>query len=238
MITVHLHGSLKTFGSRFVLYADSPADALNGLFSQIQGLRQKVRDGYFLVRFNGVVQSETDVLNTFRLPAQGDLHLVPRTAGAGRVGQIVAGVVIAVVGAYFGQAWAVQLGVGLALGGAAQLLAKQPNLDMESRSRKSSRNTAFSNLDNTAAQGQPVPLAYGVVYCGSRVISQGVQSRRVETSGDVVLNNPTATDITLQISKTYTGGVAAIAPNGQPYQTDFANESVRARNYTAALVQG
>ncbi|HEK3222390.1 TPA: tail assembly protein [Proteus mirabilis] len=36
-------------------------------------------------------------------------------------------------------------------------------------------NTYFSNLDNAVAQGMPVPIAYGEIMCGSRVISQSVE---------------------------------------------------------------
>ena len=236
MITIYLHGSLKRdFGSRFCLYAESPADALNGLFSQINGLREKIRAGTFLVRLNDEIQTEDSFIKNFRQPEKNAVvHIIPRTAGAGRVGQVIAGVVIAVVGAYFGQAWAVQLGVGLALGGVAQMLSKQPNLNANVQGQKASRNTAFSNLDNTIAQGQPVPLAYGLVYCGSRVISQGVESRRT-SNNDPILQNPTA-NIALSINKKFVSGVPAIAPNGQPYQTDFTNDSVRARNYVANFV--
>lgn len=236
MIEICLHGSLKRdFGSHFSLHATSPADALNGLFSQISGLREKIRAGTFLVRLNGEIQNENNIVENFRQPEKtATIHIVPRTAGAGRVGQVIAGVVIAVVGAYFGQAWAVQLGVGLALGGVAQMLSKPPRLDGNSQGQKASRNTAFSNLDNTAAQGQPVPLAYGLVYAGSRVISQGVESRRT-SQDDPILNNPTAQNVTLNIRKTFVSGVAATAPNGQVYNTDFTHDSVRARNYIANL---
>ena len=238
MITICLHGSLKRdFGNRFCFHAVSPADALNGLFSQINGLREKIRTGTFLVRLNGIIQTEQSLEQNFRQPEKNAVvHIIPRTAGAGRVGQVIAGVVIAVVGAYFGQAWAVQLGVGLALGGVAQMLSKQPNLNANVQGQKASRNTAFSNLDNTIAQGQPVPLAYGLVYCGSRVISQGVESRRIGNNDDPILHNPTA-NIALSINKKVVAGIPAVAPNGQPYSTDFANDSVRARNYVATLSQ-
>lgn len=238
MITICLHGSLKRdFGNRFCFHAVSPADALNGLFSQINGLREKIRTGTFLVRLNGIIQTEQSLEQNFRQPEKNAVvHIIPRTAGAGRMGQVIAGVVIAVVGAYFGQAWAVQLGVGLALGGVAQMLSKQPNLNANVQGQKASRNTAFSNLDNTIAQGQPVPLAYGLVYCGSRVISQGVESRRIGNNDDPILHNPTA-NIALSINKKFVAGIPAVAPNGQPYATDFANDSVRARNYVATLSQ-
>ena len=234
MITIYLYGSLKRdFGNRFCFHAVSPADALNGLFSQINGLREKIRAGTFLVRLNGIIQTEQSLEQNFRQPEKNAVvHIIPRTPGAGRVGQVLAGVVIAAVGVYSQQAWEVQL----ALGGVAQMLSKQPNLNANVQGQKASRNTAFSNLDNTIAQGQPVPLAYGLVYCGSRVISQGVESRRIGNNDDPILHNPTA-NIALSINKKFVAGIPAVAPNGQPYATDFANDSVRARNYVATLSQ-
>ena len=69
MITICLHGSLKRdFGNRFCFHAVSPADALNGLFSQINGLREKIRAGAFWVRLNGIIQTEQSLEQNFRQP--------------------------------------------------------------------------------------------------------------------------------------------------------------------------
>lgn len=250
MITVCLYGNLRQFGRRFDLHAASPAEALHALFTQIKGLRQYIRDGVYQVRFRREDHNAETMQDTFRRPASGVLHIVPRVAGAGKRGgiiQTVVGAVIAVVGAYFGQGWAVNLGVSMAMGGVAQMLARQPNMPA-SKGVDAGRNTAFSNLSNTAAQGQPVPLAYGTCYCGSRVLSQGIESRRISGSGASSGNSvfrmvsasfgqsdaPFAADLSLGMGKTFGTGVAATAPNGQKYNTDFTNDSVAARNYTAA----
>lgn len=257
MIRVCFYGGLRQYGRRFDLHVDSPAEALHALFTQIKGLRKYIRDGVYQVRFRREDHTAETMQDTFSQPASGVLHIVPRMAGAGKRGgiiQTVVGVVIAAVGAYFGQAWAVQFGVGLALGGIAQMMVKLPDSDSKN-GVESSRNTSFSNLSNTAAQGRPVPLAYGICYCGSRVISQGVESRRIQTGADsksistgnsvvkmvaeaagvdATGNDPLAVDFTLGMEKTYTRGVAATAPNGQKYETDFDDDSVRARNYQAS----
>ena len=195
--------------------------------------------------------------SSFGETAEGILHIVPRVQGAGKNGgiiQTIVGVVIAVVGAYFAQPWAVQLGIGLAVGGVAQMLTKPPKFE-GGKGVESSRNSGFSNLSNTAAQGQPMPLAYGRIYCGSRVVSQGIESRRLDGGsssehGNSIIrmvsevakakqpagdkNDPMAVDLTLGMSKTFVNGVAAVAPNGKKYNTDFSNDSVRAANYVAA----
>lgn len=262
MIRVCFYGDLRQYGRRFDLQAVTPAEALHALFTQIKGLRQHIQNGIYQVRWRGQDQSADSIENIFRRPESGVLHIVPRVAGAGKRGgvvQTVLGVVLIVVGAFTnwaGGSYLIQAGIGLVLGGVAQMLTKQPRLDI-SKGVEASRNTAFSNLDNTSAQGRPVPLAYGLVYCGSRVISQGVESRRINTGNgkndavqryagiskllpDLAINYAdeppgklTAADLTMAIDKVFRAGKAAMAPNGKKYNTDFENDSVRARNYTA-----
>lgn len=246
MITVCLHGGLSEYGRRFNLHVASPAEAVRALLTQLPNLREILQNGFYQVRFNRHDFSEAELETEFQQGGHGVLHIVPRIQGAGRVGQIVAGVALLIFAWWNPFGWTVggalltgisSLGMGLVLGGVAQLLTKTPKLDTEQRGQKAGRNTAFSNLDNTSAQGQPVPLCYGRAYCGSRVVSQGVVSRRVNTNGDPVLQNPEATDVTLKLEKTFITGRAAKAPNGQYYNTDFNDDSVRARNYTAVLKQ-
>ena len=246
MITVCLHGGLSEYGRRFNLHVASPAEAVRALLTQLPNLREILQNGFYQVRFNRHDFSEAELETEFQQVGRGVLHIVPRIQGAGRVGQIVAGVALLVFAWWNPFGWTVggalltgisSLGMGLVLGGIAQLLTKTPKLDTEQRGQKAGRNTAFSNLDNTSAQGQPVPLCYGRAYCGSRVVSQGVVSRRVNTNGDPVLQNPEATDVTLKLEKTFITGRAAKAPNGQYYNTDFNDDSVRSRNYTAVLKQ-
>lgn len=61
------------------------------------------------------------------------------------------------------------------IGGVAQMLIPSPKPPNLSRSDEEKGNTYFSNLDNAVAQGMPVPIAYGEIMCGSRVISQSVE---------------------------------------------------------------
>ena len=258
MITVCLYGGLRDYGRRFDLHAASPAEALHALFTQIKGLREHIRNGVYQVRFNRVDHTDDTIIDAFRQPAAGVLHIVPRVTGASAGVRVVVGAVMAAVGYFFGWtgigAVIGQMGVALMMSGAAEMLTKQPKLDNNLGSTESGKNTSFSNLSNTAAQGQPVPLAYGICYAGSRVVSQGIESRRISTGGGntaaqtgssvvkqvaaaagirVDGSDPLAVDLTLDMTKTYISGTAALSPNGKPYDTDFKDDSVRARNYTA-----
>nr|DAE32089.1 MAG TPA: tail assembly protein [virus sp. ctn3M15] len=256
MITVCLYGGLRECGRRFDLQVSSPAEAIHALMVQIPMLRKKLMKGFYQVRFGRRDWSEAELKSSFGETAEGILHIVPRVQGAGKNGgiiQTIVGVVIAVVGAYFAQPWAVQLGIGLAVGGVAQMLTKPPKFE-GGKGVENSRNSGFSNLSNTAAQGQPMPLAYGRIYCGSRVVSQGIESRRLDGGsssehGNSIIrmvsevakakqpagdkNDPMAVDLTLGMEKSFVSGVAAVAPNGKKYNTDFSNDSVRAANYVA-----
>lgn len=271
MITVCLYGGLRKYGRRIKLHAETPAEALHAVFVQIRGLRQAVRDGVYQVRFGGEDQTADTVSDNFRRPASGILHIVPRVAGAGKNGGIIQTIlgasliVIGTVTSWTGGMALISAGIGMVAGGVAQMLAKPPNMS-SGKEIDSSRNSSFSNLDNTAAQGNPVPVAYGLCYCGSRVVSQGVESRRVDSAkpadsastvqtvvfgvarkkisaGGAVKSGSgktidesgmAAADLTLGMEKTFVSGVAAAAPNGQKYNTDFGDDSVRARNYTAS----
>lgn len=259
MITVCLYGGLRECGRRFDLQVASPAEAVHALTVQIPALRKRLRQGFYQVRFGRHDWSEGELKSGFGQPAEGVLHIVPRVQGAGKNGgiiQTVLGIVLIVVGAftwYSGGVSLVVAGVGMVAGGVAQMLTKPPKFE-GGKGVENSQNSGFSNLSNTAAQGQPMPLAYGRIYCGSRVVSQGIESRRLDGGsssehGNSIIrmvsevakakqpagdkNDPMAVDLTLGMEKSFVSGVAAVAPNGKKYNTDFSNDSVRAANYVA-----
>ena len=246
MITVNFYGDLSQFGRRFSLHAATPAEAMRALLLQIHGLRAHLEKGMYQVRFKKQDMSEASLQDDMSQVGGGVLHIVPRVRGAGKWGQVIAGAVLIVAGYFitglsFGWAapvggFMVKMGVAMMVGGVAQLLTKTPKMDnFQSSGEKASRNSSFSNVDNTVAQGSPVPLIYGTCYVGSRVISQGLESRRVDTKNDPVMEDPAAVDVSLDIQKEFVQGQAAMAPNGVYYNTDFTDDSVMARNYNAKL---
>ena len=240
MITVNFYGDLSQFGRRFSLHVATPAEAMRALLLQIQGLREHLAKGMYQVRFKRQDMSEASLQDDMSQVGDGVLHIVPRVTGAGKWGQVIAGAVLIVAG-YFGLAgpiggFMVKMGFAMVMGGVAQLLTKTPKMDnLQGNGEKASRNSSFSNVDNTVAQGSPVPLIYGTCYVGSRVISQGLESRRVDTKNDPVMEDPEAVDVTLDIQKEFIQGQAAMAPSGVYYNTDFTDDSVVARNYNAKL---
>ncbi|GCL27810.1 phage tail assembly protein [Escherichia coli] len=49
------------------------------------------------------------------------------------------------------------------------------------------QNTFFSSLDNMIAQGNPLPVLYGEMRVGSRVISQSISTADEGDGGQVVV---------------------------------------------------
>lgn len=190
MAKIRLYGDLKQYGDKFDLNIETAAEGLKGLCCQIKGLQQRIIDGWFRVRINGVDMT-TDNLQFglhSRLPENAVIHIVPRVAGAKNSGvfQFIAGAVMVVVGAltsWCGGAALIAGGIGLMVGGVAMMLTKLPKTD-KSADGGTNKNTYFSNLDNTIAQGAPVPLCYGLTKIGSKVLSQGLETLDDATNTD------------------------------------------------------
>ncbi|HEJ7174533.1 TPA: tail assembly protein [Serratia marcescens] len=183
--TFCLYGDLQRFGRRFAMNVESAAEGLHGLLMQIPPLRQRIREGWYQVRISGCDVLPNDFHQRLHEPlAPGAVvHIVPRLAGAAKGGafQFIAGAAILAVGwwnpAGWGAAATIMMSTGAAmmLGGVAQMLTPMPKSPTLSRSEEEKGNTYFSNLDNAVAQGMPVPVVYGEMLCGSRVISQAVE---------------------------------------------------------------
>ena len=181
MAKICLYGDLKQYGDKFDMNIETAAEGLKGLCCQIKGLQQRIIDGWFRVRINGVDMT-TDNLQFglhSRLPENAVIHIVPKVAGAknGGLFQFIAGAVMVVVGVFTswcGGGALIAAGIGLMVGGVAQMLTKTPKTD-KLKEGLANKNTYFSNLDNTIAQGAPVPLIYGRIKIGSKVLSQGLE---------------------------------------------------------------
>lgn len=181
MAIIRFYGNLKQYGDKFNMSVETAAEAMNGLYCQIKGLKKQIMDGYFRVRINGVDMSEDNLqfgLHS-RIPQDAVIHIVPKTEGAkGGAFSFIAGAVMFVVGAIF--YWTpmgyplMAAGLGLMIGGVAMMLTKLPKTD-KSADGGTNKNTYFSNLDNTIAQGAPVPPCFGKIKIGSKVLSQGLE---------------------------------------------------------------
>lgn len=180
MITVRFYGDLEKYGRKFRLEAQTAGEALRALLYQIPGLKQHLNNGFYRVRIAGNDVSEDTLSQESSLNLQPNsvIHVIPQVAGAKRGGlfSVIAGAVLVVVGVVlistpFG-APMISAGIGLMLSGVVTMLTKLPEPKFEEGEKH--RNTNFSNLDNAMIQGKPIPLCYGEMMIGSKVLSQGL----------------------------------------------------------------
>lgn len=186
MVNVRFYGSLKQFGSNFRLDCKTPAEVVQALTSQIPKLRQFIQQGLFTVRVGREYLDNRYLEQGLNQHLKDDstVHFTPVLKGSKKAGlfQTIVGAVMVVVGAFtslVGGAALIAGGIGLMAGGVAQMLTKMPSMST-GRDAEKKQSTSFSNLSNMAAQGRPMPLAYGRIRVGSLIISQGVETMDIE----------------------------------------------------------
>lgn len=186
MVNVRFHGSLKQFGTEFRLDCKTPAEVVQALTSQIPKLRQFIQQGLFTVRVGREYLDNRYLEQGLNQHLKDDatVHFTPVLKGSKKAGlfQTIVGAVMVVVGAFTSWAGGAALiagGIGLMAGGVAQMLTKIPSMSI-GKDAERKQSTSFSNLSNMAAQGRPMPLAYGRIRVGSLIISQGVETMDIE----------------------------------------------------------
>ncbi|HIH3482453.1 TPA: Mov34/MPN/PAD-1 family protein [Escherichia coli] len=125
------------------------------------------------------------------------IHIVPRLAGAksGGVFQAVLGAALIAVAWWNPVGWlgaaAVSgmyaAGASMILGGVAQMLAPKARTPTAASTDNGKQNTYFSSLDNMVAQGNVLPVLYGEMRVGSRVVSQEISTADEGDGGQVVV---------------------------------------------------
>lgn len=183
MVNVRFYGSLKQFGTEFRLDCKTPAEVVQALTSQIPKLRQFIQKGLFTVRVGREYLDNRHLEQGLNQHLKDDatVHFTPVLKGSKKAGlfQTIVGAVMVVVGAVFQQYYLVGAGIAMVAGGVAQMLTKMPSMST-GKDAERKQSTSFSNLSNMAAQGRPMPLAYGRIRVGSLIISQGVETMDIE----------------------------------------------------------
>ena len=78
-------------------------------------------------------------------------------------------------------------GASMILGGVAQMLAPKARTPTATSTDNGKQNTYFSSLDNMVAQGNVLPVLYGEMRVGSRVVSQEISTADEGDGGQVVV---------------------------------------------------
>jgi predicted phage tail protein len=199
---IKLYGKLAKFIGHRVLEADvaTAAEAVRFLLANWPELEAHMSDQHYRV---SIGTYDIDLEELHHPAGAAPISFVPVVTGAGAVGRIIAGIALialsfgiaslaagaALAGSLsgfalqaiaFGTQAGLLAGIGLALGGVAQLLTPTPRVpqgpDKQDDPRKS---YSFSGIQNTSRQGVPVPIVYGETLVGSVVISAGIDTVQV-----------------------------------------------------------
>ncbi|MDG6794120.1 tail assembly protein, partial [Glaesserella parasuis] len=161
---------------------------MSGLLSQIQGLSQHLRKGYYKVRIGKRYLSEEQIKTnpTMTLADDCTVHFTPVVAGAGKsVGfvQAIVGVALIAVAWWNPLGWTAgtammvgAMGASMAMGGVMQMLARPPDMNTKLSDSEKQQSTSFSNIRNLTPQGRPIPLLYGKMMTSLILISQGIDT--------------------------------------------------------------
>lgn len=175
--TIRFHGVLREkFGKEYRLCVSSTKEAMRLLAVQLEGFEQFMLNAHKKGMRFAVFQDKHNISeNELDMNTGAELiRIMPVITGSGGNGvlQTIIGAVLIVAGTYFGQAWAVQLGVGMVLGGVAQML--MPKVTTEDANNDGNKtNYGFGSAVTTVAQGNPVPILYGQRMVGGFIINAG-----------------------------------------------------------------
>lgn len=190
MVRVKFYGDLKRFepNEPIALEVSSFKELMSGLLSQIQGLSQHLRKGYYKVRIGKRYLSEEQIKTnpTMTLADDCTVHFTPVVVGAGKsVGfvQAIVGVALIVVAWWNPLGWTAgtammvgAMGASMAMGGVMQMLARPPDMNTKLSDSEKQQSTSFSNIRNLTPQGRPIPLLYGKMMTSLILISQGIDT--------------------------------------------------------------
>jgi predicted phage tail protein len=191
---IKLYGKLAKFIGHRVLEADvaTAAEAVRFLLANWPEAEAHMNDQHYRV---SIGTYDIDLEELHHPAGAAPISFVPVVAGAGATGRIIAGIALialsfgiaslaagaalagslsgfALQAVAFGTQAGLIAGIGLVLGGVAQLLTPTPKISQDEGDPRKS--FSFSGIQNTNRAGVPVPVVYGETLVGSVVISAGI----------------------------------------------------------------
>lgn len=190
MTKVILHGALKNkFHNEYNLSVQSPSEAVRALCNMVPGFKDELSNGayYVFVESNEHINVDED---TFQLAIPGDINIMPEVVGSkkGGLGKVLmgvamiglsvftAGAAVPFIAGLSGSAGIsfmasatihglvtaafMNVGIGLIIGGATQLLSPKAKASSPAEQEKSG---ILSGQEGTLANGSVVPLVYGEI---------------------------------------------------------------------------
>ncbi len=186
MVKVILHGDLcEDFGySELQLKVKTKKEVMKALCANFPGFRtklqRKAQDGLFyrMVDEEGNICEE---IKDYDTKCPEEIHLVPSIIGSGPVGLILAGGGLSYFGGYTALAGSFlgkmlfNIGVSLLIQGIQLLLAGEQQGPTQEVAVET-QSFIFQNTNNTVVQGFGIPIIYGQIRLGSKVISTNLES--------------------------------------------------------------
>lgn len=179
--TVRLYGVAGTrFGRVHRLAVASTREAVRALCVTVPGFEKFMMNakdnGLTFAVFHGRRNVTEDEIEH---PVGSDeIRIAPILIGSknGGLFQTILGAALVVVGVFtseFGGSTLIGLGASMMLGGVMQMLSPQTS-GLAGAGPNNGTSYYFNGPVNSAAQGEPVPLVYGRMLVGSKVISSGI----------------------------------------------------------------
>ena len=199
---IKVYGRLARFlGQRtFEAEVKTPIDTFRFLLANFPDLERHMADQNYCVKVGKYDIDETELFNPM---GQQEIKIVPVVTGSiGGFKRILAGIALISIAVFnpaaglglgqgtsaflFGTsggaalaAAAGNLGIYLALSGAAQMLSPVPTPPGVS-DEPQSQNFSFSGIQNTSRAGVAIPIIYGEIFSGSLVVSAGIDTVQIK----------------------------------------------------------
>lgn len=176
---VILYGEMaEQFGREFTFNIRTPAEAIRALAATVPGFKDYLYTkncGIGFVCGTTVLRDRQELDLEF---GDTELCLVPRVRGQGGAVRALIGVALIAIDAFIYEGdggMLTAVGWSLVIGGVSQVIFQSLMNDGQGKNTtEGNSNYAFNGPINTTRQGNPVPVGYGRVLCGSQVISVGL----------------------------------------------------------------
>ena len=188
MTSVILHGALgKKFGTNHKYMIRKPIDAVRALMANRKGFKSALKTWgkqgklYEIICDGKKIESENELKEHSNIEQIDISSLIIGTSS--NAAKIIVGIVMVVVSIYMPGAGGMLAagiqgaGVSLIIGGIMGLLFPPPVPSFTAEAQ--SKSFIFSTLENSATQGVSVPLGYGRMRIGTKVISTEIKPRRM-----------------------------------------------------------
>lgn len=196
MTTIKLSGSLaqRFFRKReFLLETGTAQEAFSALKHTVDGFEDFIRDQARLGMRYAIFRNRENVgVDRLTMSGTTEIRIVPVIAGSkSSLMQVVSGIVLIVAGAFittlsFGGAAPIGgaligMGVGMVLGGVAQMLSPTPKTGSQQDQGVTENKPSylFNGAFNSTQQGLPVPVVYGQMLVGSSVVAIGTWAEAI-----------------------------------------------------------